>query len=416
MLRRLCLGLLMGIITGLCGRMINFSIDNLFNHTQKLFTGHAMLVMPIIGGVVLGLYKKYSSPNNPSGFDVAMVREELRCIKSYLMKPVYVLVNIIALFISLISGWSVGKQGPMVYLGAAIGSFFAYNKERNDEERKVFIAGGVSGILAAVFGTPLFAIAFVIEIVLHEKAIKDWAPVTISSLSAMLVSGGTSGYLGAYEKLLTNLNTNIKFEIVICLLMGICIGVFSALYTKGFEFMKRLCVKINKPFILAVIAGVGIAGIGYIFPEIFNAHTPIIANIISDYSEIYFLMGLFFAKLLVTVVSLNAGGVGGVFIPGLYMGATLGKTFGIIMILLNMTEMSSGVYAIIGMVTFFAGFSAAPLSATFLAVELTSDSRLLIPVLFVSLLSGAVYRIFCDKSIYGNLLSVENQLDESTKS
>ncbi len=420
MLYRLWLGVFMGLITGVLGRIINFLIDNMFGQTKVFFSEHTMLIMPIIGGVLLGLYRKYSNPNNPSGFDVAVVREELRCIQSYLMKPIYVFVNMIALGISLISGWSVGKQGPVVYLGAAIGSFFAYGKKRDDEEIKILIAGGVAGILATVFQSPLFAIAFVIEVILHNKAVKDWTPIIISALTATLVDVGMLGHVNSsywqvYINILKQMDIKVVFEPLVCVYMAIIIGIVAAGYTKGIHFMKRLCIEVNKPVMIAFISGIFISAVGYVYPQIFNAHTRIIPSIVSDYTGLYFLIGLAIAKFIVTVISLSAGGVGGVFVPGLYIGATIGKAFGIAMSMNNLTSMPNGVYAIIGMVAFFGGFSSAPLSAAFLVVEITKEPRFMIPVLFVSLLSGAVYRLFCEQSVYGNSLLAQSVYSESTK-
>ncbi len=415
MLYKLWLGVFMGLITGVIGKIINFTIDSMFSKSQILLTGHNMLFMPILGGVLLGLYRKYSNPNNPSEFNVAVVREELLCIQSYIMKPIYLLANIIVLGITLISGWSVGKQGPTVYLGAALGSFFAYRKERDNEEIKILIAGGVAGILASVFMAPLFAIAFVIEVILHKKAIKDWSPIIIASLSATLVAGGANwnmsfGYWTIYKDILDKVSTKVVFEPLVCIYMSLIMGFLSALYTISLRIMKKYCIKINKPIIVAVFAGIFISAVGYIYPQIFNSNTCIIPYIISENLEFNLLIGLFIAKFIVTVISLSAGGVGGVFVPGLYIGAAVGKVFGIIMILLNITHMPAEIYAIMGMFAFFAGFSSSPLSATFLAIEITSEPRLLIPMLFISLTSGAVYRLFCDYSMYGYSLSVDDSL------
>ncbi len=411
----LWLGLLMGLITGLFGRLINIVIYHMFSQADPFVNVKVMLILPIVGGLLLGLYKKYSHIDNPSGFDVSAVRNELYCIQSYLMRPKYLLANIVALFVSLISGWSVGKQGPVVYVGAAIGSFFAYIKKRDASEIKILITSGVSGILAAIFGTPLFAIAFVIEVILNDRDIEAWTAIVMASIVSMLVGqrGGaeiTSNYIFKYIYAVKNLDIAINFEIFSFILMGMVTGFAAIIYTQSVIGMKKIFIDRNRPVVIAVFAGIIISGVGYFYPEIFDVYIQIIPRIILDDMGLYFLAGLLIAKYIVTSISLSAGGVGGVFMTGIYMGACIGKILGIIIISLGMGNMSSDVYAVIGMVAFFAGFANAPFSATLLALEITSTPAFIIPVLFVSVISAVVFKSFSKQSLYGNYNSSSTSL------
>ncbi len=405
---RMWLGLFMGIVTGLFGRLINIILYHMFAYSKGFLEIKMMMIMPIVGGLLLGLYRKYSHAENPVGFDVATVKKEIYCIDNYLMKPIYVLWNMLALFISLISGWSVGKQGPVVYLGAAIGSFFAYWKERDIEQIKILIAGGVSGILASTFGAPLFAIAFVIEVILRDRAIKDWSPIIISSVISMLISRGGGATMGSSTFCIYEDSSffipNIIFDVDVFVIFGIIIGIAAIIYTKSILYMKRICLGSNKPVIIAILAGIYISFVGYFFPQIFDAHMQVIPHIIGRYSDMFFLVGLLMAKYTITVVSLSAGGVGGVFMPGIYIGACIGKIMGLIVINFGLSVSGGEIYAVMGMMAFFAGFANAPISATLLVVELTSQSEFLIPVLFISVISNVISRLFITQSLYESYL------------
>jgi len=115
------LGVIIGAITGLLSVAFNYTVKYLI---QLMMLYHPvpfelrMLVIPITGGLVLGLLHKYFIKGDLYGFDVAGVMEEIRAINTYLMKPVMVLVKTVATIITLIAGWSAGRQGPIVYMGA----------------------------------------------------------------------------------------------------------------------------------------------------------------------------------------------------------------------------------------------------------------------------------------------------------
>lgn len=389
-----------GCITGLLGKTFNGSVEFLLISIAQAPVGISLIFAPVVGGLFLGVLQTYAMENNPYGFGVSAVREEVRIIKSHLMKPFFLLINTLALVIGLVTGWSVGRQGPVVYVGGAIGSFFAYRIPREEEEIKICIASGVAGALAAVFGEPFFAIAFVIEVILKGCAVKDWAPIIASAMMSSILVGAV-GHGQGFLPIERAIGEVVTFEPGILILLGIACALGAAVYVKSVSVAKSIFRKQSSPLIRAILGGGIIAGLGFFMPEIFDARLQVTAQILLDSTDLKFLVVLVISKLIATSVSLGAGAVGGVFMPGLYMGAGIGKIYGVLAQMLCLTTMPTQVYGVIGMVAFFAGFGNAPLSAALLAIELTGNESFLLPVLLAALVAGTVGKWFCKESVYG---------------
>lgn len=404
-LRMIKLGIIVGAITGLLGVGFNFLVKELI---VVMMIYHPisfevrMLIIPITGGLMLGLIHKYYIKGDLYGFDVAGVMEEIRSINSFLMKPVLALAKTAATIITLAIGWSAGRHGPIVYIGGAVGSWLGYTYNFSREQIKILVACGVAGALAGVFNQPVFAILFVLEVILHKDYLTYFTPVTASAISAAAVTHMINGgepfieLHGVYS-----FGTNVEHMWMV--LLGIIMGLLAVVYIRSVKSMKKWLAHISSPILKGLLGGLVIAVFGYFLPDLYDIHLGTTARIVSGEFGWKLLILLIVSKIFLTGVTLGSGGVGGVFSPGLFVGAASGYLVGTAFNAMSFIDVHSpSTYAVVGMVAMFAGFGNAPLSATLLAVELTGDEKLILPFLITTAVASIITEAIQKDSIYGH--------------
>jgi len=411
-------GLVIGAITGLLSVGFNYLVQALI---QVMMLYHPipfktrMLVVPITGGIVLGLIHKYFVKGDLYGFDVAGVMEEIRSINTFLMKPILAISKTVATILTLAIGWSAGRHGPTVYIGGAVGSWIGYTFNYSREHIKILVACGVAGALAGVFNEPIFATLFVLEVILHKDYLTYFTPVTVSAIASAAVTHLINGD-DPFINLEGTFAVSTNLELVWMLLLGVAMGLLAIVYIRSIKTTKRLFSYIESPVLKGLIGGIVIAGAGYVLPDLFDIHLNTTARIVLGDIGWKVLILLVIGKIVITGVTLGAGGVGGVFSPGLFIGAASGYLVGIGLDALPFIEITSpGTYAIVGMAAMFAGFGNAPLSATLLAVELTGEENLIMPFLITTVVASIITEAIQKDSIYGHSNFIWAQGEEELK-
>ncbi len=404
-LEMVLLALVVGVITGVLGMVFNALVRNLISTIMRyhpMSFQMRMLIVPISGGILLGLIHKYYIKGDLYGFDVTGVMEEIRSINTYLMKPTMALVKTASTIITLAIGWSVGRHGPIVYIGGAVGSWIGYTYKFKRENIKILIACGVAGALAGVFNEPVFAILFVLEVILHKDGLTYFAPVTVSAIASATVLH-LFGINVPFIEIAGTFTFGSSREFIWVIVTGISMGALAVVYIRMIKGVKRQLVKIDAPVLKGLLIGVAIAAVGYVLPEVFDLHLGTIAYIVTDGMGVKALLALVAAKIILTALSLGSVGVGGVFSPGLTIGAAAGYLTGALYQMLPIGIVGGpNTYALFGMAAFFAGFANAPLSATLLAVELTGQSDLILPFLIASVAASITTEVIQKDSIYGH--------------
>jgi CIC family chloride channel protein len=145
------------------------------------------LYFPVFGGVILGLMNKYLIKKNRA-FEVVAIEEEIKHIEEHLLEVKSVLLKTLASIVSLAFGFSLGKQGTIVYLGGAIGSYFGYHTNQSTEEIKTLIGCGVSGMISGIFGMPLLGIVLVNEVIIKERQLKRTLYISLTAVITFLIN------------------------------------------------------------------------------------------------------------------------------------------------------------------------------------------------------------------------------------
>lgn len=384
MLKRHALAAAIGIAGGLTSLLFTYLLKEGVLITEHMM-GAYLHWLPLLGGGLLLLLAWGPLAKASPGFGVAPVRREIEQINRYLLRPRETLLKALATLITLVSGFSVGLLGPIVYLGGFLGSTLAYRKERPDHERRVLIAAGVAALVTGVFNDVLFGLIFTFEVLLKGMNNDEKPPILLSALT----SGAVVRWMVGEEKRILLGNAFVKrMAIPPLMLVGLALlaGFVAAAYiwTRdrwGQYFEEK---RIAGTWRIAWVSMLTAVAVG-LFPAILEYHGDTLQQVVAGNVDLGFLLILLGLRFFLTTLSLGAGLHGGGFSPAITMGATLGA---IVALLFGFTGHTSA--AVLGMVAMFAGFAHAPLTATVLAYTLTGAPILILPALFVSLLSYLV--------------------------
>jgi CIC family chloride channel protein len=322
-------------------------------------------------------------------------------------------------------GGSAGLQGPAVSSGAALGSNVAQLFHMNSKTRMLLIGCATAGAMSSMFQAPIAAIIFAVEIFSLDLAFASLVPLLLASVSAVITSYffiGTDVLFGF--KLVDVFEVkDIPFYIALAFLTGIASVYFSKMYFKIINFFEQF----NSPFKKLLIGGVAIGIMLYLIPPLYGEGYGLINNLLKgntaaalkdipynlDLKNVYVvvLMLLLIAifKAIAMTTTFAAGGVGGIFIPTLFMGSALGNAIAKIINQFGFNVSESN-FTLIGMTGLMAGVLHAPLTAIFLIAEITGGYELFVPLMLVSAISFAFTKYFVSNSIYTVELAKKGQL------
>ena len=361
------------------------------------------VLIPTLGGLLVGIIFAVMKVSEAEGEGVPEVMEAL-AVKHGTIRPIVAPVKIITAALTLGSGGSAGREGPVIQIGSAIGSTIAQLTKQAAPERSLLLAAGAAAAIGGTFGAPFAGVLFTIEI-LHHRSF-GFVRAGVIVLAAFTGAYGTKLLLG-HEGLRFPLSANLEINainIAALVVLGIVSALVALFFGKILNFSRAVFKKIPIPHIIRpAIGGFFIGLIGLYLPYIHEpaAYPFMISLITLSTLSISFLLGLLFIKMIATGITLGSGGSGGIFAPLLLMGAITGSVFASSLLLLNL---SSNAFVptliIMGMAAVFAGAAHAPLTASFITYEMTGDIRFLIPLLMVCFIASFVAKKINQDSVY----------------
>jgi CIC family chloride channel protein len=427
------LALVVGIIVGLASlafrELISF-MHNLFflgeisfNYYPNQFMvfnyGWLIFLVPAIGGLIVGLIIK-STSDEAKGHGVSEVMYSVLKNKGRI-KPKVGLIKAIASAITIGSGGSAGKEGPMVQIGAAGGSGIGQFLGLSDEKMRILVGCGTAAGIAATFNAPIAGVVFALELILLEFRTKSFVPLVISSVVATIISHLFIGQELAYpiRGISEIYILQSPYELLLYLLLGVIAGLAAIFFVKFFYkiegFFDTLKIKdFTKPMLGGLLLGIiGLLtflmfGDYFIFGTGYGSIMPALLseNVSGDMGYLglqlaLFMLLLMFLKMLATSLTLGSGGSGGLFAPSLWIGGMLGAAFGVVANL-AFPDIAApfGAYALVGMAAFFAGSTRAILTAIIILFEMTSTYEIILPLMFACVIAVAVSRVISKDTIY----------------
>ena len=403
----------LAIIIGILGGYGAVGFRWLIGFFQRLFFSHhgdgmlevllhlpwyAKMIPPIIGGAIVGPLV-YFFAREAKGHGVPEVMEAV-ALKGGVIRKRVVVVKSLASAISIASGGSVGREGPIVQIGSAIGSTLGQVLKVSVDRMRTLVACGAAAGIAATFNAPIAGAMFALEIILGDFGIAAFTPIVVSSVIATVIS---RAHLGAFPAFIVPQYTMTSiWEIPIYAIFGVVAGFVGVFFTtflyKTEDFFDA--VKIPE-YVKASIGGVLIGLIGIHFPHVFGVGYDSITLALLGQLSWGILLALVFIKILSTSITIGSGGSGGIFAPSLFIGSMAGGAFGYFMhVLFPAVTSSTGAYSLVGMGAIVSATTHGPITAILMLFEMTGDYKIILPLMLSCIISTVVATQLKRDSIY----------------
>ena len=403
---------ILAVAVGLAGGLGAVGFRYLINFFQSLAYGsseellHVVQALPwtlkvwvpAAGGLVVGPLV-YFFAREAKGHGVPEVMEAV-ALKGGVIRKRVVFVKTLASAISISTGGSVGREGPIVQIGSAIGSTLGQMLKVSQDRMRTLVGCGAAAGIAATFNAPIAGSMFALEVVLGEFGLATFSPIVISSVMATAVSRAFLGDIPAF--IVPAYELVSVWEFPMYLVLGIFCAVVGVMFTKILYRVEDLFDDFKFPeYLKAIIGGLILGAAGLYFPEILGVGYGAIDLALMQELAWWLLLVLIVIKILATSITIGSGGSGGIFAPSLFLGAMAGGFFGaVVHQLFPAVTASPGAYSIVGMGAVVSATTHGPLAAMLILFELTGNYKIILPLMFSCILATIFAGQLMKDSIY----------------
>ncbi|NHA67484.1 chloride channel protein [Phycicoccus flavus] len=317
------------------------------------------------------------------------------------IKPQVAGVKALASALCIGGGGSVGREGPIVQIGSALGSTIGRVVRVSEPRMRVLVACGAAGGIAATFNAPLAGVFFAMELILADFTAQSFGLVVLSAVTASAIGRGVLGdepFLA-----LPPFTVEHPSEYLLFALLGVVAGGLGVFFTQALYRIEDLCDAVwrGPEWARPAVGGILLGLLLLVLPQMYGVGYPVLGDAIDGRYAIAFLLVLLVGKIVATSLTIGIGGSGGVFAPSLFIGAMLGAAFGAVAhVLLPGVAGPVGAYGLIGMGAVFAGAARAPITAVIIMFELTSEYSIILPLMTAIVIATLVSHALSGDSIY----------------
>ena len=358
----------------------------------------AIVLIPALGGLAAGpLINKFAREAKGHG-----VPEVMQAIvrRGGRIPPPVVVVKALASAACIGSGGSAGREGPIVQIGSAIGSVVGQLLHLSDERIRSLVACGSAAGIAAVFNAPIAGTIFAMEVILGQFTTAYFGNVVICAVTASIVS---RQFLGNHPAFTVPSYTMVSpWEILFYAVLGLFAAFVAWLFVTGLYWFEDLFDDWKFPNALKpAVGGLLLGALALVLPDTLGSGLEFIEQAINGDLLWPLMAMLVFGKMLATNFTLGSGNSGGVFAPSLFVGAMLGGAFGtLVHAVFPDISATPGAYALVGMAALFAAATHAPITGIIIVFEMSGDYRLILPLMFATVLSTLVSERLRRENIY----------------
>jgi CIC family chloride channel protein len=363
------------------------------------FGGWTLLLVPIIGGLFVGLVVQHLI-GHERHHGVAGVMEAVALGGGrirYARMPVKAFTSAL----SIGAGASVGPEDPSVQIGASLGSMLGQWLHLSEDRIRALVAAGAGAGIAAAFNAPIAGVFFALEIILGELTGSAVGVVALATVLSSVVTQALAGAQPAFK--VPAYAFNSAWELLLYLGLGLLAGPIGAVYTRSIYLAQDTFARWHIPPWLKTGAAGAVLGVAALtLPQVLGVGYDTIGILLSNQPlAVSFLVGLLVLKLVLTALSIGGGFYGGVFAPSLFLGAALGAVYGQLgRSLLPSLGLDPAAFAMVGMAALLAAAVHAPLTAVILLFEMTDDYRIILPLMFAVTVSLVISRQLERESVY----------------
>ncbi|HWE77814.1 MAG TPA: chloride channel protein [Pseudolabrys sp.] len=418
------LAFVVGIITGfgavvfraLIGLIHNvlFLGDFAFRYDANLFTpaspwGIFVILVPVIGAIVVTFLVSTFAPE-ARGHGVPEVMDSIY-YQSGIIRPIVAVVKSLASAVAIGTGAAVGREGPIIQIGSALGSTLGQIVPMRTGERIILVAAGAGAGIAATFNTPIGGVMFAIELMMPEVSVRSFLPVAIATGTATFIGRYFFGVQPAFQvPELAPMGIDALSALTLCLyaVLGVIVGIAAAGFVRGLHVFEDLFEKIPGRYVRHVLGMLLVGILIYVLQQRFGhyyvegvGYATVQAIMLGQLSAAGLLVLLFGCKLLATSLSLGSGSSGGIFSPSLFMGATIGGAFAALLSALHLPmPIDVQSFAMVGMGAMVGGGTGAVMTAVTMIFEMTRDYGIVLPMIIAVAFSVGVRRLLSVENIY----------------
>ncbi|MBN1531856.1 MAG: chloride channel protein [Spirochaetes bacterium] len=360
---------------------------------------YVKLLAPALGGCIVGPMI-YFFAREAKGHGVPEVMQSI-LLRGGAIRPRVAFIKALASSITIGTGGSVGREGPIVQIGASLGSSIGQFFRVSSQRMKTFVGCGAAAGIAAAFNAPVAGALFAVEIILGDFALTQFSPIVISSVTATVVSHQFEGNFAAFRVPAYQLKS--PYELLFYFALGLICALIAVAFIKVLYYLEGFFeqrVRIPE-YLHPLLGGLAVGVMALVFPQVMGVGYDTINDALHGNLVWYLAATLILFKILATSITLGSGGSGGIFAPSLFLGAMAGCAFGYtVHLLFPEITASPGAYALVAMGGLVAGATHAPITAIIIVFELTNEYHIILPLMITCILATIVSQKIMRESIY----------------
>lgn len=358
-----------------------------------------LLGIPVLAGLLYGpLVHFFAREARGHGVPEVMYAVSQRGAR---IPPQVAAVKALASALCIGGGGSVGREGPIVQIGSALGSTVGRIVRAPEPRMRILVACGAAGGIAATFNAPLAGVFFAMELILADFTAQAFGMVVIAAVTSAALGRAALGDVPFLS--LPRFSVDHVGQYALFALLGLIAGAVGVLFTRVLYLIEDACDAVwrGPEWLRPAVGGVLLGLLLIALPQMYGVGYPVLGHAIFGVYGIAFLLLLAVAKMVATSLTIGIGGSGGVFAPSLFIGAMLGSAFGqLAHAVLPGVAGPAGAYGLIGMGAVFAGAARAPITAVVILFELTGEYSIILPLMTAIVLATGLSHLLSGDTIY----------------
>lgn len=358
-----------------------------------------VILAPIVGGLIYGpLIDRFAREARGHGVPEVMLAVAERGGR---IRPAVAVIKSLASALCIGSGGSVGREGPIVQIGSALGSTLGQLFRVPESRLRLLVACGAAGGISATFNAPIAGVLFTLELILRDFEAESFAVVVLASVVANVIGRaafGSAAFLALPAFAMTSL-----WEYGLYAGLGVCAALVGVAFVRVLYGCEDLADRLwsGPEWLRPAVGGIVLGLLLLALPQMYGVGYPVLERSIRGEYVVGMLLLLLAGKIVATSLTIGVGGSGGVFAPSLFMGAMLGTAYGGLMHLAFPAVVGpAGAYGLVGMGAVFAAAARAPMTAVIIIFELTGDYQIILPLMFAIALAAGVGKFLSRDTIY----------------